>query len=131
MADKLAGVHPKVVMAVQKIITVMDFLGHPMMVTDGVRTLAQQRALFAKGRTAPGKIVTYADGVTNKSNHQVKADGYGAAVDMCFLINGLPAWPDKAPWRLYGEIAKSQGLKFGGDWKRPDLPHIELGPTNA
>ena len=47
----------------------------------GRRTTEEQIALYAKGRTAPGKIVTYCDGVTKKSNHQAKADGLSWAVD--------------------------------------------------
>jgi peptidoglycan L-alanyl-D-glutamate endopeptidase CwlK len=127
MADRLTGVHPALVTAVEKIVFAMTYLGHQMMVTDGVRTLAQQKALFAQGRTAPGKIVTNADGINAKSNHQVKADGFGHAVDMCFVVNGIPSWGTQHPWRLYGEMAKSQGLKWGGDWVRlTDMPHIEL-----
>ncbi len=56
--DKLDGVHPTLIMAVQKILVVMTYISHPMVVTDGVRTLEQQQHLFAKGRTMPGAIVT-------------------------------------------------------------------------
>jgi hypothetical protein len=51
-------------------------------VTGGVRTAAGQKALYAQGRTAPGSIVTNADGVKNKSSRQVKSDSYGYAVDL-------------------------------------------------
>lgn len=124
---KLHGVHPRLVAAVQRIQYAMAELGHSMFVTDGVRTLEQQMALYAQGRSAPGKIVTNADGWRTKSNHQVKADGYGHAVDMCFLLDGKPSWADDHPWDLYGLMAKTLGLSWGGDWKKPDRPHIELG----
>ena len=105
----------------------MAELGHPMMVTDGVRTTEQQQALYAKGRTAPGPMVTYVDGVKVKSNHQAKADGYGHAVDCCFLKDGKPSWDPSHPWRLYGEMAAALGLQWGGFWTRfVDRPHIEL-----
>jgi peptidoglycan L-alanyl-D-glutamate endopeptidase CwlK len=117
--SKLDGVHPHLV--------VMAYLGQPMVVTDGVRTLEQQQRLYAKGRTAPGKIVTNADGVRVKSNHQAKDDGFGHAVDMAFLVNGLPAWPENGRWALYGEVAKACGCKWGGDWTGfVDRPHIEM-----
>lgn len=125
--NKLDGVHPVLTDKVTRILSALAELGVPMLVTDGVRTEAQQRALFAQGRTKPGRIVTNADGVKVKSNHQAKSDGYGHAVDCCFLVNGKPSWDAKLPWRLYGEAAKALGLKWGGDWKSfKDLPHVEL-----
>lgn len=128
MTSKLAGVHPVLARRVGSILEAMTVLGFPMIVTDGVRTTAQQQALYAKGRTAPGKKVTNVDGVTKKSNHQPKDDGYGHAVDCCFLDErGKPSWDDAHPWRLYGEMAVALGLTWGGNWKTlVDKPHIEL-----
>lgn len=127
MTDRLVGVHPELVTRVERILKAMDALGFPMMVTAGVRTEAQQQALYAQGRTKPGPIVTYKDGVTGKSNHQPKEDGFGHAVDCAFLENGKPSWAIHHPWKLYGACAKALGLVWGGDWKKlVDLPHIEL-----
>lgn len=123
MADKLTGLHLDLVARILKLLDALDTLGHPMKVTDGFRTVEEQQALYAKGRTAPGKIVTWADGVTKKSNHQS-----GKAADLTFLHDGKPCWCEKHPWLLYGEAAKALGLKWGGDWPTPktDRPHIEL-----
>lgn len=127
MSDKLAGVHPKLRYYVARIIDAMDALGFTMIVTDGVRTAAEQAALYAQGRTAPGAIVTQADGVVKKSNHQLHADGCGHAVDCCFLVDGKPSWDDHLPWATYGACAKALGLTWGGDWATiHDRPHIEL-----
>lgn len=125
---KLLGIHPSLIERVGRILDAMAALGHPMCVTDGVRTTAQQAALYAKGRTAPGAIVTYADGVTKTSNHQPKADGYGYAVDCAFLVNGKPSWDVSLPWAAYGALAQAVGLTWGGAWakKLHDYPHIEL-----
>lgn len=130
---RLAGVHPMLVECVTRIMTAMSALGHPMMVTDGLRSTAQQQALFAQGRTKPGKIVTYIDGVRKKSNHQAKADGFGHAVDCCFLVDvdgdgpDDPSWAETHPWELYGAMARALGLVWGGDWTTlVDRPHIEL-----
>lgn len=127
-ADKLAGVHPQLRNAVLRLLSVMSELGYPMLVTDGVRTAEEQAALYAKGRTAPGPIVTNADGVTHTSNHQPHADGLGHAVDCAFLVNGQPSWDGHLPWRLYGEVGKALGLRWGGDWTGSlvDRPHVEL-----
>lgn len=124
---KLAGVHPRLIAAYHRIAFAMAELGHPIIVTDGLRTLEQQQKLYAQGRTAKGKIVTFADGIRKKSNHQAKADGFGYAIDCAFLLNGVPSWAESHPWRLYGAAAKSLGLKWGGDWSGlVDRPHIEL-----
>lgn len=125
--SKLLGVHPTLVAKVTRILNAMDALGFPMRVTDGVRTTEQQQALYAQGRTAPGAKVTNADGVVRKSNHQAKADGFGHAVDCCFLVNGKPAWSDTLPWTLYGAMAQALGLTWGGNWQSiKDRPHVEL-----
>jgi len=126
-ADKLSGVHPMLAIKANTIQMAMTNLGFPMIVTDGLRTQAEQQKLYAQGRTAPGPIVTKADGVTKRSNHQTHDDGLGHAVDMTFLDrNGRPTWDESSPWRLYGEMAKALGLKWGGDWPDPDRPHVEL-----
>jgi peptidoglycan L-alanyl-D-glutamate endopeptidase CwlK len=132
VTDKLIGLHPRLIAAVTRITDAMAALGFHMIVTDGWRTVEQQAALYAKGRTAPGKIVTNADGELKRSNHQAHADGFGHAADMTFLDgHGQPTWADDLPWRLYGEMAKSQGLVWGGEWKSiTDRPHIEL-PESA
>jgi peptidoglycan LD-endopeptidase CwlK len=129
---KLAGVHPTLVEKVTRILYALAELGHPMLVTDGLRTDAEQVALYAKGRTAPGPKVTNADGVRRRSNHQAKADGHGYAVDCCFLVDGNPSWDDAHPWRLYGEAAKALGLRWGGEFVGlVDRPHIELPEKEA
>ena len=124
---KLAGVHPELAEKVLRILAAMEVLGFEMMVTDGVRTTGQQQALYAQGRTKPGKIVTQLDGVTRRSNHQAKADGFGHAVDCAFLVAGVPSWGEALPWRLYGEMAIALGLVWGGAWVNfKDKPHLEM-----
>lgn len=138
-AERLAaGVHPQLAMRLSVVLDYMDRLGFPMIVTDTVRTKAQQQALYALGRTVPGKIVTYANGTpkpqgTGVSNHQAWPDGYGHAVDCTFVVDldadgdmDDPTWDEQRPWALYGALAKWQGLAWGGDWQRPDKPHVEL-----
>lgn len=131
--NRLEGVHPELVEKVSRILQAMELLGFPMMVTEGLRTEARQQELYAQGRTKPGKIVTYLDGKVRKSNHQAKPDGYGHAVDCCFLVDidgdgpDDPSWSHSHPWALFGVMAKSLGLVWGGDWKSlVDKPHVEM-----
>jgi len=124
----LEEVQPELAVKVRLILAEMAKLGHPMTVTDGNRTLAEQQALYAKGRTKPpiGKkyTVTNADGIKAKSNHQD-----GRAVDCTFFNSkGQPHWPPRnEAWELFGSLVRAAGLKWGGDFKsRVDLPHVEL-----
>lgn len=131
--DALIGVHPKLVALMEAAIvdTPVDFT-----VVEGVRTAQRQKQLYAQGRTAPGPKVTNVDGVTKKSNHQVKADGLGYAVDVYPFFDGKVqvsgAEVDKRLHILAAHIkatAKCQGVNitWGGDWKSPyDPPHYEL-----
>lgn len=127
MTDKLAGVHPELAARVQRILAGMAAAGFPVVVTAGLRTVAEQQALYAKGRTAPGKIVTNLDGHVKRSNHQAHDDGYGHAVDIAFLVAEMPSWAETHPWALLGAMGKAMGLRWGGDWSGlVDRPHFEL-----
>jgi peptidoglycan L-alanyl-D-glutamate endopeptidase CwlK len=119
--DKL---HPDLRAKIDVVLAAMAVLGFPMKIIQGVRTVQEQQKLYAQGRTAPGNIVTNCDGVIKTSNHQIKADGFGHAADLAF--QGAEPFGEKHPWKCYGECAKALGLKWGGDWKTPDRPHVEL-----
>lgn len=119
---RLTDCHPSLVGKVALLLHRMEALGHPMFVTEGVRTAERQAALYAQGRTTPGPIVTKCDGVRRRSNHQVKKDGYGYAVDLAFR----GPTPFDGPWELFGKEARALGLKWGGDFPSFDGPHVEL-----
>lgn len=129
--DTLKGIHPDLQKVIKEAIkeSPVDFT-----VTDGVRTTAQQQALYAKGRTAPGGKVTNADGVKNKSNHQVKADGYGYAIDLYPYVDGKVDYNDesdslKVIAAHIKATAKCLGINvgWGGEFKSIlDKPHFEL-----
>ena len=136
--DKMEKVHPKLVEVMKAAITDSPF---DFRITSGARTTEEQKALYALGRTKPGKIATYANGVTSKSNHQIKADGYGHAVDIfpCGVIeNGVyrkftsEEGYDEKKLKLIANhilnIAKSKNVnvEWGGNWKMKDTPHFEL-----
>ena len=94
------------------------------------RTVAEQNALYAKGRTASGSIVTNAKGNSYSSMHQ-----WGVAFDF-FLdmdVDKDGKTSDDAfnnTTKLFnkvGAIGKKLGLEWGGDWKSiKDLPHFQL-----
>lgn len=125
---RLQGCHPELAFRVRNLVRALAHAGTPIVLTQGVRTLAQQQALYAQGRTKPGKIVTNCDGVRRMSNHQPKADGYGYAVDVAWLTpTGGVTW--EGPWETLGTLAQAHGLIWGGKWATfPDRPHLEYRP---
>lgn len=95
-----------------------------------VRTVAEQDALYAQGRTKPGIKVTNARGSTYGSMHQwmvavdtyliMDVDGDGKTADDAFNnATGL--------FNKVGKLGQSIGLEWGGSWKSPvDMPHFQL-----
>jgi peptidoglycan L-alanyl-D-glutamate endopeptidase CwlK len=131
--DIYAGVEPSLVARCRAIETAMIALGFRLRAVQGVRTAEYQHALWQQGREKPGKIVTNADGYQAKSNHQAKADGYGHAIDFCFLDhNNQPSFDDHWPWALIGAMAEALQLIWGGRFKSiVDSGHVELPVSHA
>lgn len=95
--------------------------GLALLVTQGLRTWAEQDALYAQGRTAPGKIVTHARG--GESYHN-----FGLAFDILVLdAMGKADWDPKHPgWSQAAGVGKAVGLEWGGDWLTVrDQPHFQ------
>lgn len=97
--------------------------------TDTLRTFEQQDALYAQGRTKPGRIVTNAR--AGQSFHN-----YGLAVDFCLLLDdgAKASWDRKADfnrnrqadWDEVVAVFAHFGWEWGGAWKRfKDYPHFQ------
>lgn len=133
----LQGVNPDLVKVIKTAITnsPVDFT-----VVCGLRTTAEQQAIYAQGRTKPGNIVTKADGIRNLSNHQDEADGkkdgLGSAVDLYPFFLGkvqvnhkdtIPRLRDIAAHIKNTANELGIEIEWGGDWvKMFDPPHFQL-----
>jgi peptidoglycan L-alanyl-D-glutamate endopeptidase CwlK len=93
--------------------------GYEMALLEGYRSPERQDRLARQGSQ-----------VTNarafQSWHQ-----YGLAADCAFWRDGKLVISEKDPWalrgyRLYGEVAESLGLTWGGRWTMMDFGHAEL-----
>lgn len=102
--------------------------GMPITITFTFRSLETQAALYAQGRTKPGKIVTNARAGQSFHNFRLAYDGVPAR------LLSLPNWGDTPDhrieaaglWALYGHLAKLQGLEWGGEWRTiKDRPHCQ------
>jgi peptidoglycan L-alanyl-D-glutamate endopeptidase CwlK len=111
--------------AAQKVIEYSYKAGVEIRYTFGLRTFAEQDALYAQGRTRPGNIVTNAK--AGHSNHN-----YGLALDFVLIKGGYDMKADDdhdgiADWLEVVAIAKLFGFEWGGDWITfKDNPHIEM-----
>lgn len=93
--------------------------GYEMALLEGYRSPARQDEL-----ANAGSHVTNARAF--QSWHQ-----YGLAADCAFLRDGKLVISEKDPWamrgyQLYGQVAESLGLTWGGRWQMMDFGHIEL-----
>ena len=93
--------------------------GYDMAILEGYRSPERQNKLAAMGSS-----------VTNAAAFQ-SWHQYGLAADCAFLRNGKIVITEKDPWamrgyQLYGEVAESFGLTWGGRWKMMDFGHTEL-----
>ena len=114
--------HPQLNYKLGKLLDKCAKQGIYLIITEGFRTKEYQDALYAKGRTAPGNIVTNAKGSTYSSQHM-----WGIAFDIA--INDSKLLYDTATIKKVAKIAKSSsvGLGWGGDWTSiVDMPHFYL-----
>ena len=99
--------------------------GIELIITSTYRDYEQQDALYAQGRTVPGKIVTHAQ--AGQSFHNFKA-----AYDCVPLINGKADWSvEDHPFQRMIELGRQAGAEAGADWPEPktDSDHFEVRPA--
>lgn len=114
----LATVTPQLQRLGRELLRRLASEGLTFKVIQGRRTPAEQAALYAKGRTAPGPKVTW----TLKSRHLT-----GRAIDIALFQGKNVVWESKH-YNRAGEIGEQLGLVWGGRWKggKTDKPHFEL-----
>lgn len=107
---KLEDLHPKVQQMCKEFIRSCDSNGIDIIITSTYRDFESQNELYSQGRTKPGKKVTNAKAGQSFHNFRV-------AFDFVPIVNGKAQWGDIALFKKCGEIAKSIGLEWAGDWK--------------
>ena len=136
--DRIKLLHPAIICLVTQAIDKAEAgmaANMAVRVVQGLRTIAEQNALYAKGRTTPGPKVTNAKG--GQSIHN-----YGLAVDFALLIdrdkNGTfeeLSWSmildldadGKKDWDEVVVAFESLGFSWGGRWRTfKDYPHCDM-----
>ncbi|MEC0183570.1 M15 family metallopeptidase [Paenibacillus peoriae] len=127
---RLFGLHPVIRQAAECLIDRCYDRDVWIIITQGLRTYAEQDALFAQGRTKSGQVVTKARGGYSIHN-------FGYAIDFALLLRDgrTVSWEtlrdddkDSLPdWSEVVEEAKRLGFEWGGDWRSfKDMPHIQM-----
>jgi peptidoglycan L-alanyl-D-glutamate endopeptidase CwlK len=110
---RLRNVSPNLRLKAIQLLDLTKADGITLLITQGLRTFAEQDALFRKRPK-----VTNARG--GQSTHN-----YGVAFDIAVMVNGKISWDEKL-YRGLGKYADLVGLEWGGRWKFVDYPHFQL-----
>lgn len=118
---KLEDLHPKVKVLAEKFIQECDKAGIDVLIYSTYRDGASQDALFAQGRTRPGKIVTNARAGESYHNWRV-------AFDFVPVVNGKARWDDAEAYKKCGAIGETLGLEWAGRWsgKFKETAHMQF-----
>jgi len=113
---ELRGVHPSLVAVVHRAIAITS---QDFRVLDGLREIEEQQELVKRGASK-----------TLRSMHLRQPDGWGHAVDLVPVVNGVLRWE----WPLIYPVARAMRvaaeagnvpLVWGGCW---DMPFLSLHP---
>jgi len=104
--DDLTLLEPVTRGLVTEIIRAAALMGFELVAFETYRSQARQRKLFAEGTTQLKKV-----GVHH----------YGLACDLVRRVDDELTW--KGDYSFLGELARSAGLIWGGDWGTPERPH--------
>lgn len=103
-----------------------------LLITTTYRSPTAQWDLYQIGRTTPGRIVTWKDGVYSKSLHNFLPS---LALDVAVewdtdprpeVVKMFVEFQNVALYRPLVALARQHGLFSGGEWTHADLPHLEL-----
>src|SRR5262245_21800376 len=112
--DDLALLEPVTRGLVTEIIRAAAFMGFDLAAFETYRSQARQRKLFAEGTTQLKKV-----GVHH----------YGLACDLVKRVGGELTW--KGDYSFLGELARSAGLIWGGDWGTPERHHTFIDSVHV
>lgn len=128
MNDDISRLHPDLQPLCEQFVAKCTAAGLDARISFTYRSPEEQDALYAQGRTKPGKRVTNVRGGFSK--HNFVLDGKPAAKAFDFSIyhkNKYLSDGSDPRYTQAGEIGEALGLLWGGRWKSPfDPSHLQL-----
>ena len=110
-----AELHPAVLKRAMAFLAECNKQGIEILITSTYRDHESQAALYAQGRTVPGKKVTNAKPGQSWHNHR-------CAFDIVPMRHGKPVWgtagEDGKLWERVGQIGEACGLEWAGRWNK-------------
>ena len=130
---KLTDLHPQMQPMVTRFLANARAAGIDLLVTCTYRSNEEQAALYAIGRTKPGRIVTNAKPGRSTHNNTLNGKPAALAVDVVPLRGGKPVWSASDPvWKKVGEIGEKVGLEWAGRWTTfREYPHFQHPQTKT
>lgn len=139
---KITDCHPTLQPLVQKFLDNCARAGVDVLITCTWRSGEEQEALYAQGRTKPGKIVTNARAGQSAHNYMLNGLPAALAIDVVPLRNGKPVWglsgdgiddnpadddrDDLELWQKVRNAGESAGLESASRWASfREWPHFE------
>lgn len=119
--------HPAMQHKVWQMLEELEMIGEDVLITDGFRTLEEQRLIYAQGRTRPGPIVSNSPAGWSYHN-------YGLAVDIVpvgplgveMSKKNLLEWAALGRYDVLGRIGQGAGLEWGFQLWGVDRPHFQF-----
>lgn len=116
---RIEDLDPQVAILCRQFIYKCAAAGIDILITSTYRDYPSQAALYAIGRTLPGKKVTNARPGESWHNHRV-------AFDFVPIINGKCVWDNDLLWDRCGKIAEDLRLEWAGRWRSfPEKAHCQ------
>jgi len=136
--EHLVTLHPVFRAYVSQLLATCEARGCPFRITQSLRSLEAQQALYFQGRVTletvnAFRVSTGLPPVKEAENRIVTAapagysvHNFGLAADVCYATGKPYADQDRLiTWEQFGDFAESLELTWGGRWKKPDRPHVE------
>lgn len=120
MARDINLLHPTLRSKAEELIQRAAAVGINLIISQTLRSKAEQDEIYAQGRTQTGKVVSNAPYPQSLHN-------WGVAFDIAIIgADGKVTW-DVTWFKKVGPIGEALGLVWGGRWSKfPDYPHFEL-----
>jgi peptidoglycan L-alanyl-D-glutamate endopeptidase CwlK len=127
--ENLGSLNKKALAKLDRFLVIVESIMTPkgvkVEVISGLRSWSAQAALYAQGRTKPGRIVTKARPGSSWHNYGLAID-LGIFKDGVYLDERKPAEADKL-YAEIGRIAEVNGIEWAGHWKSfQETPHFQV-----
>ena len=125
--QRLSEVHPKLAAQVRELAEELAEENISIRIVQGLRSWAEQQAIWQEGRDGSGNIIDAAKVVTH-AKPGYSWHNYGLAVDVAPFDAGIPDWNRSHPaWARIVSVGESLGMVSGSTFKDcPDWPHFQM-----